>query len=479
MRRLSWLAGSLILSLGCSGDAFNAHPDMVAEAAGQQLSAERVAEILSSVKGFTATPDAANFIANLWVDYTLVAQAEASNTLAADSATAAHAMWPEVAQITAGHWFDSLISNRVSASPEKLDSVYQLDSLRVSQHVLITLPPTPTEADRRAARREIDNVLARARSGANFGDLALRFSKEPAAQADSGFLPPAPRGAFVPTFDSVAWRLAPGEISDVVVTQFGFHVVRRASEEQAKARLASVIMPPLVDAMEKAYYAELDSIYQPEQTRNAVAKARGAIDNLARAARDNTKLVNFSDGTAFTLADFAKWIQADLSNPAGAAERLKLMKELPDSNYQMALDEMAGRFLFLREAQRSGASLTADEWQEVQEAFANQVDTVKRAIGLGSDVLDPAASESARRAAAAIRVDDFFDRMISGEQNLRPLPGMLTWTLRAKADARVNPAGVQHAVALAQARTAAAGDSGAAPQPVLTPAPGGPPVPGQ
>jgi hypothetical protein len=93
-------------------------------------------------------------------------------------------------------------------------------------------------------------------------------------------------------------------------------------------------------------------------------------------------------------------------------------------------------------------------------------------------VIDPNANEGDRRRAAAIRVDTFFDRMTTGESRLRLLPGMLTWTLRARTESRVNPAGVLHAVALAEAQTgadtAAMGDA----PPVIAPAPGGPPVSG-
>src|SRR5690606_31190243 len=259
-RRLSLLVGSLVLTLGCSGDAFTAHPDVVAEAAGQSLSAERVAEILTSVKGIPVTAEAANFVGNLWADYTLLAQAIADGTLETDSATIHGAMWRDVAEFTAGHWFDSLIVERASPSTEQIDSIFRADSVRVFQHVLIR-PQGSGASERAEARRAADRVLAQARSGTDFGVLALQNSQEPAAQADSGFLPLAPRGAFVPAFDSAAWMLAPGQISSVVETNFGYHVIRRATEEQARVRIANHLTSQMVPEMEQAYYAELDSTF--------------------------------------------------------------------------------------------------------------------------------------------------------------------------------------------------------------------------
>ena len=478
MRRSLWLAGSLVVSLGC-GDSFNAHPDVAAEAAGQTLSAERVAEILTSVKGVTVNAEAANFVSNLWVDYTLFAQAVADNSLEADSATVHHAMWRDVAEFTAGHWFDTLIARRATPTPQKIDSVYALDSVRVVQHVLVTVEANATDAQRAAARRKIDAALARVRGGANFGSVVLEVSDEPAAQADSGFMPAAPRGAYVAEFDTVAWKLAPGEMSGVVPTSFGFHIIRRADDAQAKQRLEQYVTGALVNPMHEAYYAELDSIYELDLAGNAVSLVREALNDLGKAGKSRKKLVNFKDG-AVTVADFAKWIQAEIANPVEGPQQLESMKQLPDSTLEMGVTQLAQRYLFLREAERANVTVTADEWAQIQQAFTAQVDTLKAAIGLGPDVIDPNANEDDRRRAAALRVDTFFDRMTTGESRLRLLPGMLTWTLRSRVDSRVNPAGVQHAVALAEARvgadSTAPGPEGA--PPAITPAPGGPPVQG-
>lgn len=478
MRRSLWLAGSLVVSLGC-GDSFNAHPDVAAEAAGQTLSSERVAEILTSVKGVTVNAEAANFVSNLWVDYTLFAQAVADNSLEADSTTVHHAMWRDIAEFTAGHWFDTLIARRATPTPQKIDSVYALDSVRVVQHVLVTVDANATPAQRAAARRKADGALTRARAGSNFGALAMELSDEPAAQADSGFLPASPRGAYVAPFDSAAWLLAPGEISGVVTTSFGFHVIRRAEDAQAKQRLEQYVTGALVNPMHEAYYAELDSLYDLELSGNAVSLVRDALNDLAKAGKSSKKLVNFNDG-AVTVADFAKWIQAEIANPVEGPQQLESMKQLPDSTLEMGVTQLAQRFLFLREAERANVTVTPEEWAQVQQAFTAQVDTLKAAIGLGPEVIDPNANEGDRRRAAAIRVDTFFDRMTTGESRLRLLPGMLTWTLRARTDSRVNPAGVLHAVSLAEAKVGADSTAPGAEgmPPAITPAPGGPPVTG-
>jgi hypothetical protein len=263
----------------------------------------------------------------------------------------------------------------------------------------------------------------------------------------------------------------------VVPTSFGFHIIRRADDAQARQRLEQYVAGSLVPSMHEAYYAELDSLYDLELSGNAVGLVREALEDLGKAGKSRKKLVNFNDG-AVTVADFAKWIQAEVANPVEGPQQLESMRQLPDSTLELGITQLAQRYLFLREAERASVGVTPEEWTQIQQSFVAQVDTLKSAIGLGPDVIDPAASEADRRRAAAIRVDTFFDRMTTGESRLRLLPGMLTWTLRARAESQVNPAGVQHAVALAEARVGADTTAGASGERVIEPAQGGPPVSG-
>lgn len=485
MRRSLRLAIPLSLVLAaCQGDAFTAHPDVAARAAGQELTASRVAEIMTSVKGVPMNAEAANFIARLWSDYTLFAQAIATNSLTTDSTLVANAMWVDVAEITAGHWIDSLIARRAAVTPERIDSAYAADSVRVLQHVLIQVDPSATEADRAVARRKIDGLARQIADGADFGRLAIDNTDDVGTKSDSGFLPPAARGAFVPPFDSAAWLLSPGEVSGVVVTSYGFHIIKRASDEQAKTRLATWLQGPLISGMEQAYFAELDSLNHISLKGSAAVKAREAIADLDGARDDNATLATYDDGE-LTVAEFARWIQAQTQDPTQGPQQLQAMQQLPDSALEMGVRVVASRYLMLRDAERNNIHVTPEEWTTINDQFQMAVDTLKAQIGLGEDVIDPAASEADRRRAAALRVDQFFDKMVTGQYRLRLLPGMLSWTLREHSDAAINAAGIKQAVDLAEATRAAqqagADSTSQAPAvqpPTITPAPGGPPVPG-
>lgn len=93
------------------------------------------------------------------------------------------------------------------------------------RHVLIKVPPDADEATTASAREKIDEVLAQARAGVDFADLAKEYSEGPSA-SDGGDLGFAPRGAFVKTFEDAAFALEIGQISGVVRSGYGFHIIK-------------------------------------------------------------------------------------------------------------------------------------------------------------------------------------------------------------------------------------------------------------
>ena len=94
-----------------------------------------------------------------------------------------------------------------------------------ASHILVTPTDSSPEADRRA-RARADSLLALLRAGANFAQLARQASDDEATRDEGGDLGEFGRGTMLREFERVAFGLAPGEMSGVVKTEVGYHIIR-------------------------------------------------------------------------------------------------------------------------------------------------------------------------------------------------------------------------------------------------------------
>ena len=90
--------------------------------------------------------------------------------------------------------------------------------------------------DDAVVKKQADDLLAKVKGGADFAALATKFSEDEVSAAKGGDLDFFGRGAMVKEFDDVAFTLKPGETSDVVKTQFGYHIIRVMEKKPAATR---------------------------------------------------------------------------------------------------------------------------------------------------------------------------------------------------------------------------------------------------
>src|SRR5687768_12636740 len=94
-----------------------------------------------------------------------------------------------------------------------------------ASHILVRVDEKADAAAKQKARAKIDSVLKKAKAGGDFAKLAQENSDDGSA-AQGGDLDYFTKGQMVAAFDKVAFELKPGQISDVVTTQFGYHIIK-------------------------------------------------------------------------------------------------------------------------------------------------------------------------------------------------------------------------------------------------------------
>ncbi len=94
-----------------------------------------------------------------------------------------------------------------------------------ASHILFKVAENADEATKKKALAEAQAVLKQVKGGADFAGLAKKHSDDGSAQ-QGGDLGVFNRGQMVPTFDQAAFSMQPGQISDIVTTQFGYHIIK-------------------------------------------------------------------------------------------------------------------------------------------------------------------------------------------------------------------------------------------------------------
>ena len=106
-------------------------------------------------------------------------------------------------------------------------------------HILIST--TPGQATQDSLFSMPNSSAARRLSGEDFAALAKSYSQDPSA-GDGGDLGWFSKGAMVPEFEEAAFALQPGQISDVIQTQFGFHIIKCTGRKEDKIRVSHILI---------------------------------------------------------------------------------------------------------------------------------------------------------------------------------------------------------------------------------------------
>jgi peptidyl-prolyl cis-trans isomerase C len=125
------------------------------------------------------------------------------------------------------------IAQKVTVSDDELKTYYdshkdefKTQEMIKARHILIRVENSASEDERKKAKEKAEMCLKKIKDGEDFAKMAGEFSDDPGSKAKGGDLGFFPRGRMVKPFEDAAFSLKPGEISGIVETQFGFHIIK-------------------------------------------------------------------------------------------------------------------------------------------------------------------------------------------------------------------------------------------------------------
>jgi peptidyl-prolyl cis-trans isomerase C len=135
-------------------------------------------------------------------------------------------------QVLTERIIDEELTSKVEITPEMVEKFYEDNPQRFvaperirARHILISIPQGAPESVKEEARAKIDELAAKLAEGADFATLAKQESEDQASAANGGDLGFFTRNQMPPAFAAAAFSLEPGQVSDVVETSFGYHLI--------------------------------------------------------------------------------------------------------------------------------------------------------------------------------------------------------------------------------------------------------------
>ena len=139
--------------------------------------------------------------------------------------------------IIVSNYLEKQVSSKITITTEQarkfynenLDKFKKQESTRAS-HILVGVDPKASAEEKQKAKLKADDLLKQIKAGADFAELAKKESTCPSGK-NGGDLGDFGRGQMVKPFEDAAFGLKPGEVSGVVETQFGYHIIKVTGKE--------------------------------------------------------------------------------------------------------------------------------------------------------------------------------------------------------------------------------------------------------
>jgi len=202
---------------------------------------------------------------------------------------------------------------------------YQLEDQVKVRHILIKVDGTDPKADA-AAKAKAQGVLDQLHHGGNFADLAKKYSDDPGSKDQGGELGFLKHGATVPEFDQAAFSLQPGQISGLVRSKFGYHIIEVEEKQTAHTRPLAEVKPTIQALLTRQMEGQQEQAFAQQlaaEAQKSGLAATAAAHHLQFVTTDFLSQASVVPG----LADGSKLLSEAFTAKKGAAPQVSTTGE--------------------------------------------------------------------------------------------------------------------------------------------------------
>ena len=288
---------------------------------------------------------------------------------------------------------------------------YQVPNRVHVEHILF-MSVGKTDAEVEEVKKKAEDVLKQVKKGGKFEDLAKKYSEDPGSKDKGGDLSWITQGQTVPEFEKTAFSLGPGQVSELVKTQYGFHIIKVLEKETAHTKPFEEVKDSLRAPLLLTQADKLASDTADQLSSEIRQSSKISLDDLANKHHltvNETRPISATD-PLLELADSKEAKNAIFQlrmgelNPPVRTDRGYVVLSLKSiqSAHQGSLEEVRDRLITDLKREKSTELAKSKSEELIKRVKAGEkFDAVAKALGVEPKTSDPIAHDGSIPGAAS------------------------------------------------------------------------------
>ena len=458
MRDFHWFLVALgVVTLALYGCDRGLGPDVAARAGDFQLDIEEIAQILAPVSELPNDVGVAEAALEFWIDYTLLAWV-VNDEGALEDLEVSSIVNQEISRQLVLQLREQVIEVDTTITDEQLRAAFYEDrpgeEIR-ARHILLALTADAPPQQRDSVRALAAEIRERAAAGEDFAGLAREYSDDSGSAIQGGDLGFFGRGAMVPPFEEAAFALAPGEVSDVVESPFGLHVI--VADERRGPTLEDIADDYRVQLQEERemvaesmYLAEIEAPANIQIGEDAIALVRRITaspeDRLS--GSEGSRLLATWETGELPAEEYREFV---LGQPPEIRQQISVAQ---DAQLESMVHDLTRDRILLQEVEKAGIESTEEQTETITADVLAQYVLLADYLGVDSLEVEEGSNLVERVGRESVLL---MGRLVSNQLDIIPL-GPLALPLRARYEPRVGEEAAEGIVArIAELRSGGSG----------------------